>query len=72
MIFDPLYLLIVGVGLVLGFLASAKVKSTAAYYSRIGTRRGYTGAQVAERQCDRYRCCRASRRYRTQRRYRAG
>ena len=41
MIFDPLYLLIVGVGLVLGFLASAKVKSTAAHYSRIGTRRGY-------------------------------
>jgi Zn-dependent membrane protease YugP len=48
MLFDPLYMLIVGIGLVLGFLASAKVKSTAAYYSRIGTRRGYTGAQVAE------------------------
>ena len=48
MLFDPLYMLIVGIGLVLGFLASAKVKSTAAYYSRIGTRRGYTGAQVAD------------------------
>jgi Zn-dependent membrane protease YugP len=47
MLFDPLYMIMVGIGLVLGLLASAKVKSTAAHYSRIGTRSGYTGAQVA-------------------------
>lgn len=47
MLFDPFYWLIIGVGLVLGLLASARVKSTAAYYSRIGTRSGFTGAQVA-------------------------
>lgn len=47
MLFDPYYWLVIGVGLVLGLLASARVKSTAAHYSRIGTRSGFTGAQVA-------------------------
>ncbi|MBL8730259.1 MAG: zinc metallopeptidase [Planctomycetes bacterium] len=45
--FDPVYWLILGVGLVLSLWASARVKSTFARYSQIRSRSGVTGAQVA-------------------------
>ncbi len=44
---DPLYLLVIGVGLALSLWAQFKVKSTFAKYSRIGTRSQMTGADVA-------------------------
>lgn len=47
MIFDPLYLLVIGVGMVLSLWASAKTKGAFSKYSRFTTRRGMTGAQVA-------------------------
>jgi len=46
--FDPTYILVI-IGIVLTLAASAKVKSTFAKYSRVGSRSGMTGAQVAER-----------------------
>lgn len=46
--FDPTYILIL-IGVVLSLMASAKVKSTYARYSRVPSRGGYTGAQAAER-----------------------
>lgn len=48
MIFDPLYLLIIGAGIVLSGGASLLVKSTFARYSRVPARSGLTGAQVAK------------------------
>lgn len=47
--FDPLQLLVIGVGVVLSLWASFKVKGTFQTYSQKGTRAGLTGAQVAER-----------------------
>jgi len=47
MIFDPLYWLVIGVGLALSMWASAKTKGAFAKYSKMPTRRGMTGAQVA-------------------------
>lgn len=47
MFFDPLYWLVIGAGMLLSGLASARVKSAFAKYSRLGTRSGLTGAQVA-------------------------
>ena len=47
MIFDPLYLMVIGVGMALSFWASAKTKGTFTKYSQFTTRRGMTGADVA-------------------------
>lgn len=46
--YDPTYFLVL-IGIVLSLLASAKVKSTFAKYSRVRSMSGYTGAQAAER-----------------------
>jgi Zn-dependent membrane protease YugP len=46
--FDPTYGLVL-IGIVLCLAASAKVKSTFARYSRVGSMSGMTGAQVADR-----------------------
>lgn len=46
--FDPTYLLII-IGVILSLLASARLKSTYAKYSRVRSQTGMTGAQVAER-----------------------
>jgi Zn-dependent membrane protease YugP len=48
MIFDPLYLLVIGVGMALSMWAGARTKGTFAKYSRVGSRRQMTGAQVAQ------------------------
>ena len=45
---DPTYILIV-IGVVLSMLASARVKSTYQKYSRVRSRTGMTGREVAER-----------------------
>jgi hypothetical protein len=47
MLFDPFYWFVIGIGLLLGLLASARVKAATAHYSQIATRSGFTGAQVA-------------------------
>jgi len=47
MFFDPLYWLVLGAGLLLGGWASLRVKTTFAKYSRLATRSGLTGAEVA-------------------------
>jgi Zn-dependent membrane protease YugP len=46
--FDPTYILIV-IGMVLSLMASAKLKSTYAKYSKVRSYTGLTGAQAAER-----------------------
>lgn len=46
--FDPTYFLIL-IGAILSLLASAKVRSTYAKYSKVQSRSGMTGAMVAER-----------------------
>lgn len=45
---DPTYILIV-IGMLISLIASAKVKSTYARYSRVRSMSGMTGAQAAER-----------------------
>ena len=47
MIFDPIYWLAIGAGLLLSGWAAMKVKGTFAHYAQFTTRRGMTGAQVA-------------------------
>ncbi|MGE5199181.1 MAG: zinc metallopeptidase [Rhodospirillaceae bacterium] len=47
--FDPLYWLVVGAGLILSLWASFKVKGTFAKYSQFATRSGMSGADVARR-----------------------
>jgi Zn-dependent membrane protease YugP len=47
MLFDPLYLLIIGIGMALSMWASMKTKGTFNKYSKYTTRRGMTGAEVA-------------------------
>lgn len=47
MLFDPIYWLVIAVGLGLGLLATLRMKAAVAHYSAIGTRSGFTGAQVA-------------------------
>lgn len=49
MMFDPLYWLVVGAGLILSLWASFKVKGTFAKYSQFATRSGMSGADVARR-----------------------
>ena len=46
--FDPTYILVI-IGVVISLLASAKVKSTFAKYSKVRSMSGLTGAQAAER-----------------------
>jgi len=45
--FDPLYLIVIGVGMALSLWAGAKTKGTFARYSKFRTRSGMTGADVA-------------------------
>ena len=47
MIFDPLYLAVIGVGMLLSIWASARVKGTFAKYSQKPVRSGISGAEVA-------------------------
>jgi Zn-dependent membrane protease YugP len=49
MIFDPLYWIVIGIGMVLSLGAQALVKGRFHKYSQLGTRSGMTGAQVAHR-----------------------
>lgn len=46
--FDPTYILVI-IGIVITLLASARVKSAFAKYSRVRSRSGLTGAQAAQR-----------------------
>lgn len=46
--FDPLYLLFAAPGMLLAFWAQFKVKSTFNRYSQVTTRRGWTGAEIAD------------------------
>jgi Zn-dependent membrane protease YugP len=46
---DPLYWIVIGIGVVLSLWAAARTKSTFAEYSKFTTRAGMTGAQVAAR-----------------------
>lgn len=46
--FDSTYILVI-IGVILSLAASAKVKSTFAKYSKVGSQSGMTGAQAAER-----------------------
>jgi Zn-dependent membrane protease YugP len=48
MFFDPLYLLVIGIGLVLSIWASMKTKGTFHKYSQFTTRSRMTGADVAQ------------------------
>jgi len=47
MFFDPLYWVIIGIGMILSLWASAKTKGAFAKYSKQRTRSGMTGADVA-------------------------
>ena len=49
MYFDPLYWLMIGAGMAMSVWAQFRVKSTFAKYSRLPTRTGMTGADVARR-----------------------
>jgi Zn-dependent membrane protease YugP len=52
MYFDPMYWLVIGIGLVLSLWAQFRVKSSFATYSRVPSRSGMTGADVARRILD--------------------
>jgi Zn-dependent membrane protease YugP len=47
MIFDPLYWVVIGIGMLLSLWAQFQVKGTFARYSKFTTRSGMTGAEVA-------------------------
>ena len=47
MIFDPFYLLVIGIGMALSFYASSVTKSRFRKYSQYTTRSRLTGAEVA-------------------------
>lgn len=47
MLFDPVYWIVMGVGLLLSLWAGSKVKSTFQRYSEVPSRHGLNGAQVA-------------------------
>ena len=49
MYMDPLYWLFIGAGMLLSLWAQFRVKSAYARYSRVATRSGLTGADVAQR-----------------------
>lgn len=46
-VFDPMYWMLIGPGLLLGLYAQFKVKSAFTKYSQVGFRNGMTGAEVA-------------------------
>ncbi len=46
--FDPLYLLFLAPGMLLAMWAQYKVQSTFSRYSQVTTRRGWSGAQIAQ------------------------
>lgn len=48
MFFDPLYLLFLAPGMLLAAWAQWKVRSTFGHYSQVGTRRGWSGARIAQ------------------------
>ena len=48
MIFDPLYWIVIGVGMALSLFAQARVKGAFRKYSQVGTRSHMTGADVAK------------------------
>ena len=48
MFFDPVYLLFALPGMALAMWAQWRVKSTFSHYSQVGTRRGWTGARIAQ------------------------
>ena len=48
MFFDPIYWIVIGVGMALSLWAQARVKGTFRKYSRLSTRSRMTGAQVAQ------------------------
>ncbi|MFZ4638823.1 MAG: zinc metallopeptidase [Nodosilinea sp.] len=48
MVFDPIYLVLMAPGMVLMFLAQARIKGTYHRYSQIRSSLGMTGAQVAQ------------------------
>jgi Zn-dependent membrane protease YugP len=52
MFFDPLYWLLIGIGMALSLWAQFRVKSTFAKYSEVGSRSRMTGADVARRILD--------------------
>jgi Zn-dependent membrane protease YugP len=54
MFFDPVYWIVIGIGMALSLWAQARVKGTFGKYSRIGTRSGLSGAQVAQRILERH------------------
>ena len=45
---DPIYLVVIGIGMALSLWAQFRVKGAFNKYSKVGNRRGMTGAQVAE------------------------
>ena len=47
--FDPLYMVVIGIGLGLSLWASARVKFAFARYSKVRSASGMTGARIAER-----------------------
>ncbi len=49
MFFDPLYWVVIGVGMALSLWANMKVKGSFRRYSQVRTRAGLTGQQIAER-----------------------
>jgi Zn-dependent membrane protease YugP len=49
MIFDPLYWVVIGVGMALSLWANMQVKGSFRRYSQVRTRSGLTGKQIAER-----------------------
>jgi Zn-dependent membrane protease YugP len=49
MIFEPLYWVVIGIGILLSGWATLKVKGTFAHYSRLTTRSGLSAADVARR-----------------------
>jgi len=46
--FDPLYLVLIAPGMLLAVYATLKVKATFAQAKEVATRRGWTGAQIAQ------------------------
>jgi Zn-dependent membrane protease YugP len=54
MLFDPLYMVVIGVGMALSLWAQAKVKGAFNKYSKMATQSRMTGAQVAQRILDQH------------------
>ena len=47
MIFDPIYMVVIGIGMLLSMWASARVKGTFAKFSKVRSGSGLTGAELA-------------------------